>query len=217
MVSIKRGLLLAALIPFALISSLVVFGQDSTPAAMEEAMAPECAAAPVATDGASLSTAEATLDAALTPSPTATLDPALEPLSATMIEPFDVRFNPNRDKPFAVVMNYTLTLQNNLTDDLEARNPAFALTLDGVEWGELVSTDFRMGHIQGLRTHGIVLQNLMLMKNATDAQKAVLECIKAGTPIDARVYGTVNVYPGGIEKILDIDLTAEDLVLPTSN
>lgn len=217
MVSLKKGLLLGVFIPFVLTSSLLVSGQESNPAATEEATTPACATAvPTATE---TQTAKVTLAPTLTPSPapTATLDLVLEPLSATIIEPFDVRFNPNRDKAFAVVMNYTLTLQNNLKADLEVRNPAFALTLDGVEWGELVSTDFRMGDIQAQRTHGIVLQNLMLMKNVTDAQKAVLECIKAGAPIDVRVYGTVNTYPGGTETILDIDLTAEDLVLPTSN
>ena len=214
MLSFKRCLLLTVLIPFALFSSLLVSSQDSTPVATEEAISPACAAEALATQQP---TPEATLEATVMPAPTATLDLALEPLSATMIEPFDVRFNPNRDKAFAVVMNYTLTLQNNLKVDLEVRNPAFALTLDGVEWGELVSTDFRMGHIQGQRTHGIVLQNLMLMKNATEAQKAVLDCIKAGAPVDVRVSGTVNAYPGGTETILTIDLTAEDLVLPTSN
>jgi hypothetical protein len=220
MVSLKRVLWLAIVIPFALMSSLLVSGQDSTPTPTEEAIVPECALAVIPTEEATaLQTAEATLEATMTPlpAPSATLDLALEPLSATVIEPFDVRFNPNRDKAFAVVMNYTLTLQNNLSDDLEVRNPAFSLALEGVEWGELVSTDFRMGHIQGQRTHGIVLQNLMLMKNANDAQKAVLECIKAGAPIDVRVFGTVNTYPGGTETILTIDLTAEDLVLPTSN
>lgn len=213
MVPFKRSLLLAALISFGLISALV-YGQDSTPAATEEAVIPECAAAPIAT---AETTAEATPEATLIPAPEVTVELASEPLSATVIEPFDVRFNPNRDKPFAVVMNYTLTLQNNLTEDLEVRNPAFGLTLDGVEWGELVSTDFRMGHIQGQRTHGIVLQNLLLIKNVTDSQMAVLDCIRAGAPIDVRVSGTVNAYPGGTETVLEIDLTAEDLVLPTSN
>lgn len=215
MVSFKNAFLLM-FIALMLVSSLWVYGQDGAATAEATEDAPACALQEAPTPTL---TPETTLTPTLIPFPTATatLDLALEPLSSTEIEPFDVRFNPNRDKPFAVVMNFTLTLQNNLEEDLEVKNPAFELSLDGVEWGELVSTDFRMGHIQGQRTHGIVLQNLLLIKNVTEEQTAVLDCIKAGAPIDVRVSGTVNAYPGGEETVLIIDLTADDLILPTSN
>ncbi len=210
---LKNGLLLAIVLIFVLILSVLLLADDATATPTANPM-PACALMMTATPTASL-----TLTPTITPSPapTQTPDVTVEPLSAIQIEPFDVHFNPKREKAFAVVMNFTLSLQNNLPQDLKAKNPAFELTLGGVEWGELVSTDFRMGVIQARGTYGIVLQTLLLMKNATDAQKAVLDCIKAGAPVDVRVHGTIITMPGSTEMPLDIDLTAEGLVLPTSN
>lgn len=185
------------------------------------AFVPHCALAATPASGTA-ATEEATqlaLTAAVTttaaaPAATNEVNTALQFID---LEPFDVRFNPNRDKPFVVIMSFTLFFKNQLNETLDVRTPRFQLSIDQVAWGDLASTDFQMGKLQANARQGIVLQSLMVMNKATDPQKAVLECVKAKAPVDLVLTGTIDVYPDGTKQTLTVDLVTKQVVLPSSN
>jgi hypothetical protein len=188
--------------------------QTGTPTA---SFVPECAVR-MASEARATEEAIATNEADMaTPEVVATEETAPEWETSEVIkfinlEPFDLKFNPNPDKPFAVVMNFTLFFENQLSSSLEVRKPQFQMSIEGVPWGDLASTDFQMGQIQGKSTHGIVLQSLTLIKKATPEQLAVLECIKANQPVQIELTGTLDIYPEGEKQTISVDMTVADLV-----
>ena len=155
-------------------------------------------------------TAEATAE--VTPEATPTMDAEDAPLEYLTLEPFDLKFNPNEEQPFAVIMNFTLFFQNRLQTWLEVRRPRFTLTIEGVDWGDLVSTDFQMGQIQGGARQGIVLQSLTILNRATDAQMQVLDCIRDHVPVDLALEGSLEAYPNDERQVVAVQMRVEDVV-----
>jgi hypothetical protein len=134
------------------------------------------------------------------------------PIHYLELEPFDLRFNPNAEAPFAVVMNYTLFFENTLPRSLDVRRPQFTLEIEGVDFGDMASTDFAMGQIQGGAEFGIVLQHLTLLNRASEGQKQVLECIRLGQPVDVTVRGQLESYPEEDVVIVPVEMTVADVV-----
>lgn len=121
------------------------------------------------------STPEATIEVAQN------ADSALQYVS---FEPTDIHFNPDPNKPFALITVYSLIFQNQLSESLHIEKPQFQLAINGVSWGTLVSTDFQTGQLLPHATQGIVLQNLTIISKTTPEQKAILDCLKASQPVD---------------------------------
>lgn len=171
---------------------------------------PDCAEQPdtLATEEAA-ATAETTL---VTPEVLITEEALPDAVKFINFEPFDLKFNPSEDNPFAVVMNFTLFFENQLSTSLEVRKPQFQMALEDIPWGDLASTDFQMGQIQGKSTHGIVLQSLTLIRKATPEQLLVLDCIKNDQPVRLVLTGTLDIYPAGEKQTIPVTITLTDLV-----
>ncbi len=69
-----------------------------------------------------------------------------------------------------------------------------------------------MGRVQAKATHGIALQNLMLIRNATPEQLAILGCIAEHQPVNALLEGTIDIYPDGELQTIEIEIPIEALV-----
>lgn len=196
--ALAAALLLAA-------TPLLAAAQDPTPAQ------PHCVIVLPTEEATEETAAEAT--EVITPEVTAEATETVElPIRYLELEPFDLRFNPNAEAPFAVVMNYTLFFENTLPRSLDVRRPAFTLEIEGVDFGELASTDFAMGRIQGGAEFGIVLQHLTLLNRASDGQKQVLECIRLGQPVNVTVRGQLETYPEEDVVIVPVEIMAIEVV-----
>lgn len=179
-----------------LLSASLTAAQDTTPPLEQSAarcILPEA-------------TPEAIVDAIAETTPEVSDESAVPLLRTLSFEPYDIRFNPNAEQPFAVVMNFTLEFENTLAVPLNVRRPQFELAIEGVEWGELVSTDFQMGRIQAGAKYGIALQNLTLVNKATETQKAVLACIAERIPVDLHVSGSIEALPGEQAERVPLDV-----------
>lgn len=139
-----------------------------------------------------------------TPATTATLATTLPSTSAPTpipgavlrfisFEPTDIKFNPSVDKPVVVVIVFSLVFENELNTAIRIDNPQFELSIEGVSWGKIASTDFQTGQLTANATQGIVLQSLTIMAKATDAQKVVLDCLKNKHPVTLTLTGTMDV------------------------
>ncbi len=179
-----------------------------------------------ATPGATPFTPSCALAAPMTPEPTAAAtSPAKSaatpfatqmadaPLRFTEFLIGDIKFNPDVNNPFAIVMVFTLVFANQEKSSLEVQHPQFQLSIEGVPWGDLASTDFQMGRLQSGSSMGIVLQNLTILSKTTEAQKAVLECLKTSRPVDVGLTGTLEAYPGGNRQIVSVSLLLKQVVL----
>ncbi|MHB8630102.1 MAG: hypothetical protein ACYDBJ_28155 [Aggregatilineales bacterium] len=166
-------------------------------------------ATPMATATVSATT-QATAQAVATVIATASAD---SPLRFNSFLPTDFRFNPNPDKPVALIMVFSLIFQNERDDALTVQHPRFQLAIDDVPMGDLTSSDFQTGSLNPHATEGIVLQTLLLVPRATDSQKLVLECIKNGVPVDLSLYGTIETYPGGTKQIVNVSLLTPQTVI----
>ncbi len=184
---------------------------------------PHCALIAATGEPSKSSTAPAETQVATAVTPASHLETATQeagdaaPLEFINVEPFDVRFNPNPAKPFVVIMNFTLFFKNKLNTTLDVRSPKFQLSIEDVPWGNLTSTDFQMGKLQANARQGIVLQSLLIISKATDAQKAVLECVKVKAPVDLDLTGTIDAYPNDTQQTLTVHLVTKQVVLPSSN
>ena len=165
-------------------------------------------------------TAEATISPEVTQEATAIPEEtaeatefSLEPLAFLDFEPYDLSFNPNPEAPFAVIMNFTLFFHNVSGQTLEVRRPLFHLEIEGIDWTELASTDFAMGRVQIDATQGIALQSLLILRNADEAQLAVLECVRLGYPVDLALTGTIETYPNDVLQTLNVEMLVEDVVI----
>ncbi len=175
------------------------------------------------------STVEATSDAtcgvtaATEVAPLQTVTPATATLEATQdaiapvhyisFTPTEIRFNPNPDKPFALITVYSLIFQNQLNGSLHIEKPQFQLAINDVPWGTLVSTDFQTGQLLPHAVQGIVLQNLTIISKTTPAQQAILECLKMHQPVDLTLTGTMDAYPNGTKQQVAVTLTSRQVVL----
>lgn len=193
---------------------VIAYG-EGTPASTSAstAMVPPCAILPTGT----AATATALL---MTPAATASMQPtslatqdANAPLRFNAFLPTDVKFNPDNQNPVALIMVFSVASQNETAADLDVKHPHFKLAIDDIPWGDIASTDFQQGRLPANGTLDIVLQSLTIVRKTNDAQKAVLECIKTGQPVDLELTGTISVYPGGNEQILSIRLLAKQVVI----
>jgi hypothetical protein len=173
---------------------------------------------------ASTATPAATCGAALLPTEAATGEPTLEstaeatqdanaPIQYVSFTPTDIHFNPNQDKPFALITVYSLIFQSQLSNSLHIEKPQFELAINGVPWGTLASTDFRTGQLLPHATQGIVLQNLTIISKTTPAQQAILDCLKMYQPVDLTLAGTIDAYPNGKKQSVAVTLTTRQVVL----
>lgn len=126
----------------------------------------------------------------------------------------EARFNPSADNPRALVMMFSLTFVNMTGERLEVRYPRLDLTINGVFWTELASTDFQIGRLQANASQTIELQSLMLRKKLTSEQEPVWQAILDHEPLDLEVTGTIAAFPNGEEVSLTIDKTLEAVQLP---
>lgn len=127
----------------------------------------------------------------------------------------EARFNPDADDPKALVMMFSLTFINMTGDRLEVRYPRLTLTINGVEWSELTSTDFQIGRLQADASQTIELQSMTLHKKLTDEQRPVWEAILNQEPLDLDITGTIQVFPNDEEQTLTIGKHLEDVELPS--
>jgi hypothetical protein len=208
------------LLPLILLMNTLVYQAQSSSVAQEmqttatpTAFVPSCitSAAMLEQTATPEVTPEATMVA--TSEMIATAEVVDQPLVFLDFEPYDLRFNPNADNPFAVIMNFTLFFHNVSGETLEVRRPQFQLAIEGLEWGELASTDFQMGRMQIDATQGIALQSLTLLRNATELQLAVLECIRLEYPVDLELTGTIDTYPNDVLQTLSVEILVEDVVI----
>ncbi len=177
--------------------------------AVAQATQADCAS-PSATAEA---TSEATLEATVEVTSEATAEISDVPLQLDSFMPTDIHFNPDADQPFALITVYSLIFQNQLNQALHIEKPHFQLTINDVDWGELVSTDFQTGVLQPYAIQGIVLQNLTIIAKTTPAQQAILTCLKTYQPVDLTLTGTLDVFPNGIKQTLPLTLTTRQVVL----
>lgn len=196
----------AGLVTALLLTSASMGGVSRAQSATETASA--CSAAPMAT-----ATAEATDAAALTPEATPEVTPSGDaPLVPVSFVPTDIHFNPSAEAPFALITVYSLVFQSQSAGVLHIEKPHFQLAIDGVPWGELVSTDFQTGQLMPHATQGIVLQNLTIIAKSTPEQQRILECLKAGQSVDVTLTGTLDAYPNGVKQAVDLTLTTPQVV-----
>lgn len=156
-----------------------------------------------------------------TPEMSATL-PATMPAVATSeqgailrfiaFEPTDIKFNPSAEKPVVVVIVFSLVFENELNETIRIENPQFELSIEGVSWGKIASTDFQVGQMLANATQGIVLQSLTIMAKATDAQKAVLECLKNKHPVTLTLTGTMDVTRNGEKQKAQASLSIPNTI-----
>jgi hypothetical protein len=181
-----------------------ITAQDATAEATSSV--PNCAAVqPEATP---------TADATETPEATVVADQKPDaPLHFNTFLPTDVKFNPDTKKPVVVIMVFSLVFQNQLNQSINLRLPKFKLAIEGVDWGDIASTDFAMGQLLANATQGIVLQSLTFVSKTTDAQKTVLSCIENQRPVDLTLSGTMQVTVGDQEQTIEIELTSSDVII----
>jgi hypothetical protein len=189
---------------------------DSTP----DATTASTQDVPNCTQASASATGTATADATLTATSQATTEAtslatqaADAPLNFVSFLPTDMKFNPSNDKPVVVVMVFSLIFQNRLGEALHVENPQFQLSIDNVTWGKVASTDFQTGQLLAHATHGIVLQSLTIVGKTTDAQKAILECLKNNIPVDLTLTGTVDAFPGGNKQTVSVTLITRHIVI----
>ena len=128
----------------------------------------------------------------------------------------EARFNPSAENPKALIMMFSLTFTNMTGERLDVRYPRLTLTINGVEWGELASTDFQIGRLQPHASQTIELQSLTLHKRLTEEQLPIWTAILNQEPLDLIVTGTIQVFPGGDEQTLTVEKQVEDLALPAA-
>ena len=126
----------------------------------------------------------------------------------------EARFNPSVENPAALNIMASLTFHNSSGERLEVRYPRFTMTINGVLWGELGSTDFQIGRLQPDATQTIELQSLLLIRRMTAEQEPVVMAIRQGEPVTLESCGTMLVYPGGQETTLNLTVTLTDIRLP---
>lgn len=204
------------------------FAEDDTAApTMASSAAPFCPGSsiiPAATATASVTTAATAIMTTvptaaatlLSPTPAATslaTQDATAPLQLTSFLPTDIRFNPNPEKPVALVMVFSLIFRNQQADMLHVEAPRFRLAIDGIDWGELSSTDFQTGQLSANAEQSIVLQSLFITPKANADQQAVLTCLRTFQPVDLTLSGTINVFPGGTKQIISATLLTPGIVV----
>lgn len=136
------------------------------------------------------------------------------PIAFTHYQVNEARFNPGVENPAALTIMASLTFHNTSGERLEVRHPRFSMTINGVDWGELASTDFQIGRMQPDATQTIELQSLLLTRRMTEAQAPVVQAIQQGEPVTLVVSGTILVFPGGEETMLNVTVTLADTRLP---
>jgi len=199
-------ILLTLLLTWA-VHSTVVKAQDAT--AEATAAVPNCALQP-----------EVTPIAETTASPEATAEATVigiqqsdAPIHFDTFLPTDVKFNPDTKNPVVVIMVFSLVFQNQIDQTVELRAPKFKLAIDGIEWGDIASTDFQMGQLRAHGTQGIVLQSLTFVNKTTDAQKAVLPCIENLHPVDLTLTGTIEATVGDQQQTIEVELTSPNVII----
>jgi hypothetical protein len=126
----------------------------------------------------------------------------------------EARFNPSPENPAALNIMASMDFQNTSDERLEVRSPRFTMTINGVEWPDLASTDFQIGRLQAGASQAIELQSLLLLRRATPEQQEVIDDILAGEPVTLEITGTILVFPGGEETSLNATFLLEDITLP---
>ncbi len=138
---------------------------------------------------------------------------ATDPIKFVSFLPTDIRFNPDPQKPVALVIVFSLIFQNQLNTALHIEHPRFRLAIDDVPWGDLSSTDFQTGDMPAQAQQGIVLQSLTLINNTTPAQQAVLPCLKTGDPVDLTLTGTMDAFPNGTKQGVGVRLISPQVII----
>lgn len=135
------------------------------------------------------------------------------PLQFVGFEPYDLRFNPNAENPFALIMNFTLDIANpSQTWAIQLRRPRFELLIETIAWGELASTDFQIGTLPAGGMLGIALQNLTLLNRVNDQQREVITCLQQRKAVDLRVIGHIEANVNGEWVAVEADLEYPDVV-----
>lgn len=185
----------------------IIEAQEAT--ADATASAPNCA-----------NPAEATATAESTSAPEATAEATVTGVQqddATIhfntFLPTDVKFNPDTKNPVVVIMVFSLVFNNQLDQSIALRAPKFKLAIEGVEWGDIASTDFQMGQLRAHGTQGIVLQSLTFVNKTSDAQKTVLDCIENEKPVDLTLSGTIEATVGDQEQTIAVEATSPDVII----
>lgn len=183
--------------------------------------ASNCTALAATPAGTMRATVAATLAATNAPTTEATLAAtenisgisAGAPLRFVSFLPTDIRFNPDPDKPVALVIVFSLIFDNQLAEQVHIAAPRFQLAINDVPWGMLSSTDFQTGQLSGHAEQGIVLQSLTIISKTMPEQQAVLACLKAHVPLDLTLTGTLDVYPGGVKQSVAVHLVTPQIVV----
>ncbi len=127
----------------------------------------------------------------------------------------EARFNPSVENPAALTIMSSTTFHNASGERLAVRFPRFKLEINGVFWTDLASTDFQIGRLQANASQTIELQSLLLMKNVSEEQQPVLEAIQAGEALSIHISGAILIFPNGNETVVNLDIAADNLVLPS--
>ena len=159
---------------------------------------------------AAVMTTEPTMAATI---PSVATASAADPLQLISFLPTDIRFNPNPDKPVALVIVFSLIFKNQLNDALHVEAPRFQLAINGVNWGALSSTDFQTGQLAAGAEQSIVLQSLTIISQAKAEQQPVFACLRTHQPVDLTLSGTINVFPGGVKQIITATLVTSQIVV----
>jgi hypothetical protein len=133
------------------------------------------------------------------------------PVQFTSFLPTDLRFNPDTQKPVAMVIVFSLIFQNRLDSALHIESPRFKLAIDGVPWGNLSSTDFQTGQMLSHAEQGIVLQSLTLFAKITPDQAAIVPCLVAHQPVDLTLSGTI--LAGDTPQPVAVNLTTRQVII----
>ncbi len=207
-----RFIKLSAVVFLTLLISLAIktnytVAQDA--AAEATLSVPTCASQPEATTTAeATSTAEATAEATVIG-----VQQDDVAIHFNTFLPTDVKFNPDTKNPVVVIMVFSLVFENQLDQSIELRAPKFKLAIDGVDWGDIASTDFQMGQLRAHGTQGIVLQSLTFVNKTSDAQKAVLDCIENEQPVDLTLSGTIETTANDQQQTIKIEVTSPDVII----
>ena len=128
----------------------------------------------------------------------------------------EARFNPSVEEPVALTIMSSTTFRNDSGARLAVRFPRLSLEINGIYWTELASTDFQMGRLQTKASLTIELQSLLLMKKIAEEQQPIVEAIQAGEAVDIRISGTILIFPNDEETVVNLDITEENIVLPSA-
>ena len=140
-------------------------------------------------------------------------DSALLPLTDFHFN--EARFNPSAENSAALTIMSSATFNNASGQRLDVRFPRLKLEINGVFWTDLASTDFQIGRLQPNASQTIELQSLLLMKNVSEEQQPLVEAIQAGEALSFHISGTILIFPNGNETVVNLDITQENLVLPS--